>query len=380
MAEKKDYYDVLGVSKNTSETEIKKAFRKLAKQYHPDVNPGNTDAEKKFKEVNEAYEVLGDSEKKAKYDRYGHAAFDPNYGSQGGFSGFEGDFGFGDIFETFFGGGFSGARSRNKNGPRRGADLKMTLEINFEEAAFGVEKIITIGRQDKCGTCQGTGAKSGTSPATCKQCSGRGQVEEVQRTPFGQFVNVKTCAVCRGNGKIIEQPCTECRGQGKVKKNVKLSIKVPAGIDDGQTISLRGEGEAGTNNGPSGDLHIYIRVKTHNLYVREGYHVQCTIPITFVQATLGGEIEVPTLYGKEKFHIPEGTQTETVFKLKNKGINFLRGNGRGDQYFKVVIDVPRKLNDKQKQLLKQFADEIGEEDFHEQRKSFLDKMKEKFGI
>jgi molecular chaperone DnaJ len=373
MGEKRDYYDVLGVKRDASETEIKKAFRSFAKQYHPDVNPGNKEAEVKFKEINEAYEVLGDSNKRAKYDQFGHAANDPGFG--GGYGG--GDFGFGDIFESFFGGGFGGRGGRNPNAPRRGADLKIAMEISFEEAAFGVEKTVSLGRMEKCGTCQGSGAKSGTDSSTCSRCRGKGQVEVVQKTILGQFVNVRTCDVCQGAGKVIKNPCETCRGEGRVKKNVKLSIKVPAGIDNGQTISLRGEGEPGINNGPPGDLHIYIRVKAHNLFHREGNQIHCTIPITFVHAALGGEIEIPTLYGKEKFTIPEGTQTDTVFRLKGKGIPYLRGNGKGDQFFKVVIDVPQVLNDSQKEILQKFAIETGD-DCHQQRKSFFDKMKQVF--
>lgn len=382
MAEKRDYYEILGVSRDASDAEIKKAFRKYAKKYHPDVNPGDKTAEKNFKEANEAYEVLGDPKKKANYDRFGHSAQGGGYGGFEGFGGFSdgGDFGFGDIFEAFFGGGFGGGRSsRSRNAPRRGADLKMSLEVTFEEAAFGTEKTVTIPRMEQCSTCNGAGSKPGTSPVTCKHCHGRGQVEVTQRTPFGQFVNVKTCDVCRGAGKFNENPCQTCSGNGKVKKNTKLNIKIPAGIDNGQTISLRGEGEAGENKGPSGDLHINIRVKHHNLFTREGYNVHSTIPITFVHAALGGEVEIPTLYGREKLNISEGTQTDRVFKLKNKGIPYLRGSGKGDQYVKVIVEVPERLNEKQKQILRQFAEETCD-DCYSQRKSFFTKMKDVFGI
>jgi molecular chaperone DnaJ len=379
MAAKRDYYEVLGVEKGASDADIKKAYRKLAKQYHPDVNQDDKSAEGKFKEANEAYEILSDPQKKAQYDQFGHAGTDPN-GFGGG--GFNGDFdfgGIGDIFETFFGGSGMGSRTRTRNGPQKGADLKYAMEIAFEEAAFGIEKDINISRMETCVTCTGTGAKPGTSASTCKHCNGTGQTQVKQSTPFGQFVNVKTCDVCRGEGKIITDPCTSCGGKGKVKKPVKLKINIPAGIDDGQTISLRGEGEPGSKGGPSGDLFISIRVKSHALFQRQGNDVVCEIPITFAQAALGVELEVPTLDGRVKYSIPEGTQTGSVFRLKSKGIPFIRGNGRGDQYVKVNVEVPKRLNDKQKNLLREFAEMSGD-DSHEQRKGFFDKMKDAFGM
>lgn len=380
MANKRDYYEVLGVERGASDADIKKAYRKLAKQYHPDVNPGDKAAEAKFKEINEAYEVLSDPQKRAKYDQFGHAGMDPN--GFGGFGGGFGDFdfgGIGDIFETFFGGAGFGRSTRSRTGPQKGSDLKYTMEIDFEEAAFGVEKEISISRMESCPTCHGTGAKPGTEPVTCRHCNGTGQVQYKQSTPFGQFVNIKTCDVCHGEGKIIASPCEECSGKGKVRKNVKIKINVPAGIDDGQTISLRGEGEPGARGGPSGDLFISIRVRHHPIFQRQGNDVICEIPITFVQGALGAEMEVPTLDGKVKYTIPEGTQTGTVFRLKGKGIPFLRGNGRGDQYVKVHIEVPRKLDEKQKALLREFA-ELSGDDVHEQRKSFFDKMKDALGM
>lgn len=381
MATKRDYYEVLGIEKAATDADIKKAFRTLAKQYHPDVNQDDKTAEAKFKEINEAYEVLSDSQKRAQYDQYGHAGMDPN--GFGGFGGGFGDFdmgGIGDIFESFFGGaGGFGRSSRSKNGPQKGTDLKYSMEITFENAAFGVEKEISISRMEACGTCQGTGAKPGTNPSTCQHCSGTGQVQYKQSTPFGQFINAKTCDVCRGEGKINPNPCTACNGKGKVKKNVKMKINIPAGIDDGQTISMRGEGEPGTKGGPSGDLYVTIRVKPHALFKRQGNDVICEMPITFVQAALGGELEVPTLDGKVKYTIPEGTQTGAVFRLKTKGIPFLRGGGRGDQYVKVEIEVPKKLNDRQKTMLREFA-EISGDDVHEQRKGFFDKMKDALGM
>ncbi|AUS95937.1 molecular chaperone DnaJ [Clostridium thermosuccinogenes] len=384
MANKRDYYEVLGVDKNASDADIKKAYRKLAKKYHPDVNPGDKEAEAKFKEINEAYEVLSDSQKRAQYDQFGHAGMDPNNGFGGfggGFGGF-GDFDFGsvgDIFETFFGGGGFGGRSRSRTGPQKGADLKYSMEISFEEAAFGVEKEIKVNRMENCKTCGGTGSKPGTSPVTCKHCNGTGQVQYKQSTPFGQFVNIKTCDVCHGEGKIIVNPCSACNGKGKVRNTVKVKIKVPAGIDNGQTISLRGEGEPGVRGGPAGDLFITIRVRPHPLFQRQGNDVICEIPITFVQAALGAELEVPTLDGNVKYTVPEGTQTGTVFRLRSKGIPYLRGSGRGDQYVKVHVEVPKKLNEKQKELLRQFAELSGDEN-HEQRKGFFDKMKDALGM
>lgn len=369
------------MEKNATDADIKRAYRKLAKQYHPDVNPEDKAAEAKFKEVNEAYEILSDPQKRSQYDRFGHAGVDPN-GFAGAGQGF-GDFdfgGIGDIFESFFGsaGGF-GRSTKTRNGPQKGADLKYSMEIAFEEAAFGVEKELSINRLETCAACGGSGAKPGTSPSTCSHCGGTGQVQYKQSTPFGQFVNIKTCDVCRGEGKIIVNPCTVCSGRGKVKKNVKIKLNIPAGIDDGQTISLRGEGEPGSKGGPAGDLFVTVKVRQHALFKRQGNDIICEIPITFVQAALGSELEVPTLDGKVRYSIPEGTQTGSVFRLKNKGIPYLRGNGRGDLYIKVDIDVPKKLNDRQKAVLKEFADMSGDDNY-EQRKSFFEKMKDALGM
>jgi len=377
---KRDYYEVLGIERNATDADIKKAYRKLAKKFHPDVNQDDKDTEAKFKEVSEAYEVLNNADKRSRYDQYGHAGIDPNgFGGQGaGFGEF--DFGgIGDIFESFFGGGGFGKSSRNRNGPQKGADLKMALEIAFEDAAFGVEKEISINKLEVCSTCQGTGAKPGTSPSTCSHCNGTGQIQYKQNTPFGQFVNVKTCDACHGEGKIIANHCTGCNGKGKVKKNVKMKMNIPAGIDEGQTISLRGEGEPGNKGGPAGDLYVSIRIKPHAIFKRQGNDVICEMPITFVQAALGAELEVPTLDGRVKYSINEGTQTGSVFRLKNKGVPFIRGNGRGDQYVKVEIEVPKKLNDKQKAILKEFSEIRGDE-VYEQRKSFFDKMKDALGM
>lgn len=375
MADKRDYYEVLGVSKGASPDEIKKAYRKLAKQYHPDVNPNDKEAEAKFKEVNEAYSVLSDEQKRSQYDRFGHDAFTGAGGS--GFSGF--DFGFGgldDLFESFMGGGFGRSRAK-KTGPQRGNDLQYAIEITFEEAAFGVTKEISISRLQNCTACSGTGAKPGSTVETCKRCQGTGQVRYSQSTPFGQFVNVKTCDACHGEGKIITQPCESCHGKGRVSKNSRISINIPAGIDDGQTISLRGEGESGLRGGPSGDLYVTIHIRPHVLFKREGYDVVCDIPISFTQAALGAEIEIPTIDGITKYNIPEGTQTGTVFKLKGKGIKHLRSNNRGDQYIRVNVEVPTKLTQKQKEILRQFAEESGDEGL-EQKKGFFNKVKDLF--
>lgn len=376
MASKRDYYEILGIDRNASDADIKKAYRKLAKQYHPDVNPGDKTAEAKFKEINEAYEILSDPEKRRRYDQFGHAGFEP-----GGFGGF-GDFdfgGFGDIFESFFGAGFGGRSTRSKTAPQKGMDIKYSMEIAFEEAAFGVEKEITVNKMATCPTCHGSGCKPGTSSKTCMHCNGTGQIQYRQSTAFGHFVNIKTCDVCRGEGKVITDPCHECSGKGRIKKNVRIKVEIPAGIDDGQTISIRGEGEPGIRGGPPGDLYINIRVRPHPIFQRNGNDIICEIPVTFVQAALGSEIEVPTLDGKVKYTVPEGTQTGTVFRLKGKGITYIRGGGRGDQYIKVNVEVPRKLNEKQKAILKQFA-EISGDDVYEQRKGFFEKMKDVLGM
>ncbi len=380
MAEKRDYYEILGINKGATADEIKKAYRKVAKKYHPDVNSGDAGAEAKFKEANEAYAVLSDLDKKSKYDQFGHDGVDPNgFGGAGGYGDF--DFGgFGDIFETFFGGGagFSTSSGR-RNGPQKGRDIRAGVEITFEQAAFGVEKQVDIFRMENCYKCNGSGAKAGTEPKTCSVCNGTGQVQYKQRTPFGQFVNVKTCDNCHGQGTIIASPCAACHGKGKVRKAKKIKVNIPAGIDDGQTISLRGEGEPGIKGGMGGDLYITVSVKTHPLFQRQGNDVICEIPITFVDATLGAEIEVPTLDGKVKYSIHEGTQTGSVFRLKNKGITNIRGYGRGDQYVKVVVEVPKNLTTRQKELLREFASLDGE-NTHERRKGFFDKMKGALGI
>jgi molecular chaperone DnaJ len=371
---KRDYYEVLGVSKSASKDEIKKAYRKLSKQYHPDINK-EADAADKFKEIAEAYEVLSDDQKKAHYDQFGHT--DPNQGFGGG-SDFGGGFGgFEDIFNTFFGGG-GGSRRRDPNAPRQGADLQYTMTISFEEAAFGKETDIEIPREETCSTCSGSGAKKGTKPETCQHCHGTGQINIEQNTPFGRVVNRRACHHCNGTGKEIKHKCATCGGAGKVKKRKKIHVKIPAGIDDGQQLRVSGQGEAGFNGGPSGDLYIVFHVREHEFFERDGDDVYCEMPITFVQASLGAEIEVPTLHGKVKLKVPAGTQTGTKFRLKGKGIPNVRGYGVGDQHIIVRIITPTKLTDKQKQLLREFADLSGNSPIGEHEEGFFSKVKRAF--
>lgn len=370
---KRDYYEVLGVSKSASKDEIKKAYRKLSKQYHPDINK-EPDAADKFKEIAEAYEVLSDDQKKAHYDQFGHT--DPNQGFGGG--DFGGGFGgFEDIFNTFFGGG-GGSRRRDPNAPRQGADLQYTMTVSFEEAAFGKETDIEIPREETCETCHGSGAKPGTNPETCQHCHGTGQLNVEQNTPFGRIVNRRTCHYCHGTGKEIKHKCSTCGGKGKVQKRKKIHIKIPAGIDDGQQLRMAGQGEGGTNGGPSGDLYVVFHVRSHEFFERDGDDIYCEMPITFVQAALGDEIEVPALKGKVKLKIPAGTQTGKKFRLKGKGIPNVRGYGVGDQYIIVRIITPTKLSDKQKQLLKEFEDVSGSSPIGEHEEGFFSKVKRAF--
>ena len=377
MAEqKRDYYEVLGLSKGASEEELKKAYRKLAKKYHPDVNPGDKDAEAKFKEINEAYGILSDPEKKARYDQFGFAGVDPSYGGGGYGGGFDGSFDFGDlgdIFGSFFGGGFGGG-GRARSGPQRGESLRTRLTITFEEAAFGCEKEVSIDRVEQCETCKGTGAAPGTSPETCPACGGSGQVQQRRQTPMGVFATTGPCPRCGGTGKIIASPCKDCGGSGQVRRRKTLKVTIPAGIDNGQIISLRGQGSAGKNGGPAGDLQIVITVQPHQLFRRDGADVYCNAPITFTQAVLGGEMEIPTIDGKVKYDIPEGTQTGTTFRLKGKGIPNVNGRGRGDQFVTVYIETPRNLNREQKEALKKFSSTLKENNY-EERKSFFKKFK-----
>lgn len=379
---KKDYYEVLGVDKSASGEEIKRAFRKLAKKYHPDMNSGDKDAESKFKEVNEAYEVLGDKDKKAKYDQFGHAAFDPNSFGGGGFGDFSGFGGMGDIFETFFGeGGFgfstSSRRTRN-TGPQRGNDLRYDIEISFEEAAFGAKKDIRINRNEACHTCKGTGAAPGSGAETCKKCGGTGEIRNVQNSVFGRIVNVSVCDACHGEGSVIKNPCATCGGKGVLRKNRKITVEIPAGVDSGSILTLRGEGEPGLRGGSGGDLFIYIRVRPHKTFKRDGIDLHCEVPISFVSAALGGMIKVPTLEEDVKFNIDAGTETGSTFKIKGKGIQSLKGRYKGDLYFTVKIQVPKRLDEKQREALKNYADTMGDS-YNETDKSFFGKVKDAFG-
>jgi len=382
LADKRDYYEVLGVSKTAGDDDIKKAYRQAAKKFHPDLNPGDKAAEAKFKEVNEAYEVLSDGDKRSRYDQLGHAGVDPNFGAggDGGFGGFGAGFGgadfgdLGDIFSSFFGGGFGGGRSASPNAARRGGDVGVSLNLSFEEAAKGCDKTISVARVVECDDCGGSGAQQGTSPATCSACHGAGTVRATQRTPFGAVQTQRACDTCHGTGKIIEHPCRTCAGKGRVRKSAQQSVKIPAGIDEGQTISLRGGGDAGQNGGPAGDMMIEIHVRPHPIFERRGYDVWCEVPITFTQAAVGAELTVPTLDGKSRLTIHEGTQPGDDFKLRGKGIQRLHGSGRGDQYVHIVVEVPKGLNEQQKRLLRDFDAATGEAGY-KKRRGFFDKLK-----
>ena len=363
MAEKRDFYEVLGVKKGASEDELKKAYRKLAKENHPDLHPGDKECEARFKEINEAYEVLSDPDKRAKYDQFGHAAFDPSqgFGGGGGFGGFEGFGGFGDIFSDIFGGfGFGGGGGRNPNAPRKGDNLRATVNIKFEEAAFGVKKDVFVSKIEQCHDCKGTGCAEGTTAEVCPDCKGTGTVMSTKRTPFGMVQSSEQCPKCKGRGKIIHSPCKTCRGIGSVRRQHKVSVSIPAGIDDGQTISLKGQGNAGLNGGPAGDLLITVLVQPHARFERDGASILLDQEISFSQAALGAEVEVPTLDGKVKLNIPEGTQTGTTFRLKGKGVPFLRNGGRGDQFVTVNVAVPRSMTSTQKNALRRYAETMGE--------------------
>lgn len=369
---KRDYYEVLGVGKNASKDEIKKAYRKLSKKYHPDINK-ESGADEKFKEAKEAYENLSDDQKRAHYDQFGHT--DPNQGA-GGFGG--GDFGgfggFDDIFSSIFGGG---GRRRDPNAPRQGADLQYTMTLSFEEAVFGKDTSIEIPREETCDTCKGSGAKQGTKPETCSHCGGAGQLNVEQNTPFGKIVNRRVCHYCSGTGKQIKHKCSTCGGSGKVNKRKTIKVNIPAGVDDGQQMRVSGQGEPGVNGGPPGDLFVVFYVRSHEFFERDGDDIYCEMPLTFAQAALGDEIEVPTLHGKVKLKVPAGTQTGTKFRLKGKGVANVRGYGQGDQHIVVRVVTPTNLTENQKDIIREFAEVSGNRpDEHEM--SFFDKVKRAF--
>ncbi|AGY81647.1 molecular chaperone DnaJ [Carnobacterium inhibens subsp. gilichinskyi] len=377
---KRDLYEVLGVSKSASDDEIKKAYRKLSKKFHPDINK-EAGAEEKFKEVAEAYEVLSDANKRAAYDQYGHASTDPNFGAGGGgfggggFGGGFGGGGFEDIFESFFGGG--GGRSYNPNAPRQGEDLQYSLNLEFEEAIFGKETTISYNREEECKTCHGDGAKPGTHPVTCSKCHGTGSLNVERNTPLGRVMTRQTCDVCHGTGQEIKETCPTCHGSGHTKDKHTVKVTVPAGVEDGNQMRLNGQGEAGKNGGPYGDLYVVFRVKASKEFERNGSEIYYELPINFVQATLGDEVEVPTVHGKVKLKIPAGTQTGTNFRLRGKGAPKLRGTGTGDQHVKVKLVTPKNLSKEQTDLLRQFAQASGME-VEEQDGSIFDKVKDAF--
>lgn len=380
MAQKRDLYDVLGVSRDASDDEIKKSYRKLSKKYHPDINKAE-DAEEKFKEVTEAYEVLSDSQKRAAYDQYGHAANDPNFGAGGfgggGFGGYSsGGFGFEDIFEQFFGGG---GTSRNRpNAPKRGSDLQYRVTLSFEEAIFGKETTVRYNRNEECHTCSGSGAKAGTSPVSCTKCRGTGAVQVEQNTPFGRVMTQHTCDVCGGTGQEIKEKCETCHGAGIEAKEHNLKVTVPAGVEDGQQIRLTGQGEAGTNGGPYGDLYVVFKVNPSDKFEREGTEIYYRLPISFVQAALGDEIKVPTVHGNVKLKIPAGTQTNTTFRLKAKGAPSVRGSYTGDQHVQVEVITPSKLSSREKELFEELAKESGKLPKGQNDSGFFGKMKDLF--
>lgn len=377
MADKRDYYEVLGVEKNAAEAEIKRAYRKLAAKYHPDVNH-EADAEERFKEINEAYEVLSDADKKSRYDQFGFAGVDPNFNAAGGnpfgggFGGFGGFGDLGDIFGDFFGG-----RTRTANAPRKGENVVVQVDLNFEEAAFGSKTEVSVGRVEACDRCGGSGAASGTQAETCDRCGGSGQVQVTQNFMGMTMQSTSACPKCGGKGRIIRTPCARCKGKGKIRRTQKIQVDIPAGIDDGQTVRVRDQGSAGSNGGPNGDLLVAVRIRPHPLFNRDGANVLCEMPITFTQAACGAEIEVPTLDGKVRYSIPEGTQTGATFRLRGKGIPYVGYKNRGDQYVTVVVETPTQLTREQKDLLRQF-EEVTAETATPKRKSFFEKLRDNF--
>ena len=383
MAEqKRDFYEVLGVSKTATDEELKKAYRKLAKKYHPDMNPGDKEAEAKFKEVNEAYEVLSDKDKRAKYDQFGHAGVDPNFGAGGyGGGGFDmGDIDLGDLFGSFFGGGFGGGGfggQQRASTPQRGESLRANLTVSFEEAAFGCKKEIELSRTEECQDCHGSGCQPGTTAEVCPDCRGAGVVRIQRGGGAFTFATTATCPKCSGTGKLIHSPCKSCGGAGAVRRQRKITVNIPAGIDNGQAVSLRGQGGAGKNGGPAGDLLISVTVRPHPQFQRDGTSIYLEQTVSFVQAALGAELEIPTIDGKVKWTLPEGTQSGTTFRLRGKGIPELRGRGRGDQYVTVKVQVPTSLNGEQREALRAFAAAMGEEVPEGGVKGFFDKYKKK---
>ena len=386
MADKRDYYEVLGVSKSATPDEIKKAYRQLAKKYHPDLNPDNKEAEAKFKEANEAYEILSDSDKKEKYDRFGFAGVDPSYGAGqggggfGGFGGFDGgmDFDLGDLFGSFFGGFGGGGGRSNPNAPRRGSDIQTNIYISFEEAAKGCKKTVEFQKIEVCDECSGSGAAKGSSPQTCPDCNGRGQINVQQRTPFGTISTSKPCQRCGGKGTFNPNPCSRCKGAGRIRRTVKQEITIPAGIDDGQIFTVRNQGNAGANGGPAGDLRVGVIVKPHPFFERDGYNVWYDVKVSFVQAALGDKLRVPTLDGQVEYILPAGTQPGDIFKLKGRGIPVLNSTRRGDQLIRVNIEVPKNLNDKQKEALMNFNTTMGAKAVEpEEKKGFFGGKKKK---
>lgn len=376
MADKRDYYEVLGVTKGASEDEIKKAYRQSAKKYHPDLHPGDKECEEKFKEVNEAYEVLSDKDKKARYDQFGHAGVDPNFGAGAG--GGRGPFGvdvdFEDIFTSFFGGNKGG---RGGNAPSRGTDVDVSVTISFEEAAMGCKKTISYENVSSCDECSGTGAKAGTQPKTCTVCNGTGRVLITQRTVFGVVQTQRTCDACKGKGKVIDNPCHACGGSGRTRKTKNVDVTIPAGIRDQQILKVSGRGNAGYNGGPSGNLNVYVNVQPHPIFERRGDDIWCDMPLTFAQASLGAEVVVPTLEGKVTYSVHEGTQPGDIFKIKGKGVQHLDGRGKGDQYVRVTIEIPRNLTQKQKELIRELDGQTNNKNYTK-RNSFFDKIKNVF--
>ncbi len=381
MADKRDYYEVLGVGKGATDDEIKKAYRKLAKECHPDLHPDDPVAEARFKEIGEANEVLSDPEKRARYDQFGHAGVDPNFGAGGYGGGVNVDFGdfgdIGDIFSSFFGGGFGGSRRADPNAPRRGSNCVASVVISFEEAAKGCKKKVGVQRIATCPDCGGSGAKKGTSPQTCPQCQGRGQVTQQQRTPFGVMQTQTACPRCQGRGRVITDPCPTCGSQGRVRQPEQVGINIPAGIDDGQVINIPGKGNAGQNGGPAGDLQVQISVRPHPLFERDGYHIWYELPITYAQACLGAEVDIPTLDGRMSYTIKEGTQPGDILRVKGKGIPHLNGRGNGDLLLKIVVEVPKNLTAEQKKILRSFEESTGDKQY-QKRKGFFDKLKKGF--